>query len=121
MTNAYKPIFNELPKKINNNFYYIFKTKFFPKLNTFRKISFVNFIKKIKKKLIYIIKRSDKLLKKYLIKFGLVGTLTFFVFLVYFYKTSGKFCESVLFAFVDVTVVLSMPQPVRAGQADAFT
>ena len=49
MTNAYKSIFNELPKKINNNFYYIFKTKFFPKLNTFRKISFVNLIKKIKK------------------------------------------------------------------------
>ena len=50
MTNASKPIFNKLPKKINNNFDYIFKTKFFPKLNTFRNISFVNFIKKIEKK-----------------------------------------------------------------------
>lgn len=60
-------------------------------------------------------------MKKYLIRFGLVGTLTFFAFLVYFYKTSGKFGQSVRSAFVAVTVVLSMPQPVRAGQADAFT
>ena len=45
MTNAYKPIFNELPKKINNNFYYIFKTKFFPKFDSLIKTSFVSTIK----------------------------------------------------------------------------
>jgi hypothetical protein len=47
MTNAYRPIFNELPKKIKNNLYYIFKTKFFPKFDNLIKTSFVSTIEKI--------------------------------------------------------------------------
>jgi hypothetical protein len=60
-------------------------------------------------------------LKKYLITFGLLGTLTFLVLFVYFYKTSGKFRQSVLAAFVAVAVSLSSSQPAQAGEADAFT
>ena len=61
-------------------------------------------------------------MKKYLIKFGLVGTLTFLVFFVYFYKTSGKFRQSIISAFVALTVFFSSQQAAHsAGQADAFT
>ena len=52
---------------------------------------------------------------------GLVGTLTFLVLFVYFYKTSGKFRQSVLAAFVAVTVGLLSSQPAQVGEADAFT
>ena len=56
-------------------------------------------------------------------KLGLVGILTFLVLFVYFYKTSGKFRQSVLAAFVAVTVVFGLlsSQPAQAGEADAFT
>ena len=54
-------------------------------------------------------------------KLGLVGILTFLVLFVYFYKTSGKFRQSVLAAFVAVSVGLLSPQPVQAGEADAYT
>lgn len=61
-------------------------------------------------------------MKKYLIRFGLVGTLTFLVFFVYFYKTSGKFRQSIISAFVALTVLFSSQQAAHsAGQADAFT
>ena len=53
--------------------------------------------------------------------FGLLGTLTFLVLFVYFYKTSGKFRQAVLAAFVAVAVSLSSSQPAQAGEADAFT
>ena len=58
---------------------------------------------------------------KILKKLGLVGILTFLVLFVYFYKTSGKFRQSVLAAFVAVSVGLLSPQPVQAGEADAYT
>lgn len=61
-------------------------------------------------------------MKKYLTGFGLVGTLTFLVFFVYFYKTSGKFRQSIISAFVALTVLFSSQQAAHsAGQADAFT
>lgn len=57
-----------------------------------------------------------------MIRFGLVGTLTFLVFFVYFYKTSGKFRQSIISAFVALTVLFSSQQAAHsAGQADAFT
>lgn len=71
---------------------------------------------------ISIIEGGEILLKKYLIRFGLVGALTFLVFFVYFYKTSGKFRQSIISAFVALTVFFSSQQPAHAaGQADAFT
>ena len=67
-------------------------------------------------------KVGEKLLKKYLIRFGLIGTLTFLVFFVYFYKTSGKFRQSIISAFVALTVLFSSQQAAHsAGQADAFS
>ena len=65
-------------------------------------------------------------MKKYLIKFGLLGPLTFLgLFLglfVYFYKTSGKFRQSIISAFVALTVLFSTLQAAHsAGEADAFT
>jgi hypothetical protein len=60
--------------------------------------------------------------KKYLVTFKLLGTLTFLGLFVYFYKTTGKFRQSVISAFVALTVFLSSQQPAHsAGQADAFT
>jgi hypothetical protein len=57
-----------------------------------------------------------------LIRLGLVGTLNFLVFFVYFYKTSGKFRQSIISAFVALTVFFSSQQAAHsAGQADAFT
>ena len=60
-------------------------------------------------------------MRKYLVKFGVLGILIFLGFFVYYYKTSGKFRQSVLAAFVAVTVSLSSLQPAQAGEADAFT
>ena len=60
-------------------------------------------------------------MKNYLLRFGLVGTLTFLVLFVYYYKTSGKFRQSVLAACVAVTVGLLSSQAAQAGEADAFT
>lgn len=63
-------------------------------------------------------KGGEKILKK----LGLVGILTFLVLFVYFYKTSGKFRQSVLAAFVAGTVGFGLlsSQPAQAGEADAF-
>ena len=73
----------------------------------------------IKLKLCYV-KGGEKLLKKYLRRFGLVGALTFLGLFIYFYKTSGKFCQSIITAFV--IVFFSSQQPAHsAGEADAFT
>ena len=67
-----------------------------------------------------IIKVGEELLKKYLIRFGLVGTFTFLSLFIYFYKTSGKFRQSIITAFV--IVFFSSQQPAySAGEADAFT
>lgn len=46
MKNASQPIFKELPKKIKNNFYYNFKTKFFSQFDSLRKSTFVGTIEK---------------------------------------------------------------------------
>ena len=60
--------------------------------------------------------------KKYFIKLGLVGTLIFLVFFVYFYKTSGKFRQSIIAAFVALTVFFSSQKAAHSiGQADGFT
>ena len=67
-------------------------------------------------------KGGEKLLKKYLRIFGLVGALTFLIYFVYFYKTSGKFRQSIMTAFGVATVFFSSQQLAHsAGQADAFT
>ena len=62
-------------------------------------------------------------MKKITIKFGVIAIITFFVFFAYFYKNSGKFRKSSISAFMAITVILSIPRPVRSGQAevDAFT
>ena len=59
-------------------------------------------------------------MKKYLIKFGLLGSLTFLAFFVYFYKTSGKFRQSIRAAFAAMTIYFSILSPAHsAGEADA--
>jgi|SRR5687768_10750221 len=61
-------------------------------------------------------------MKKYLIKLGLVGTLTFLVFFVYFYKTSGKFRQSIISAVVALTVLFSNQQAAHSiREAESFT
>lgn len=56
------------------------------------------------------------------IRLGLVGTLIFLVFFVYFYKTSGKFRQSIIAAFVTLTVFFSSQKAAHSiGQADGFT
>src|SRR5687767_10720740 len=61
-------------------------------------------------------------MKKYLIRLGLVGTLSFLVLFVYFYRSSGKFRKSIIAAFVTVSFYFSGLKPARsASQADAFT
>lgn len=61
-------------------------------------------------------------MKKYLVRLGLVGTLIFFVFFVYFYKISGKFRQSFIYAFVALNVFFSSQQAAHSiGQADGFT
>ena len=58
-----------------------------------------------------------------MLRFGLLGTLTFLVLFIYFYKTSGKFRQSVVAAFVAGTVGFGLlsSQAAQAGEADAFT
>lgn len=61
-------------------------------------------------------------MKKYLIIFGSLGTLTFLSLFIYFYKTSGKFRKSIIAAFASATFFLSSLTIARAaGEADAFT
>jgi hypothetical protein len=42
-----------------------------------------------------------------LLRFGLLGTLTFLGFFIYFYKTSGKFRQSIIAAFAAMQVSFS--------------
>ena len=61
-------------------------------------------------------------MKKYLVTFGLLGTLTFLGLFIYFYKTSGKFRKSIIAAFASATFFFSGLTTARAaGEADAFT
>lgn len=61
-------------------------------------------------------------MKKYLVRFGLVGSLIFLGLLIYFYKTSGKFRQSIVAAFAAATFFFSgLPTACAAGEADAFT
>ena len=56
-----------------------------------------------------------------MLRFGLLGTLTFLGLLIYFYKTSGKFRKSIVAAFAAATFFFSGLPPARAaGEADAF-
>jgi hypothetical protein len=72
--------------------------------------------------ILYIKKGGEKILKKYLVTFGLLGTLTFLGLFVYFYKTSGKFRQSIIAAFAAAIFFFSGLTPARgAGEADAFT
>ena len=57
-----------------------------------------------------------------MLRFGLLGTLTFLGSFIYFYKTSGKFRKSIIAAFASATFFLSGLTTARAaGEADAFT
>lgn len=57
-----------------------------------------------------------------MIKFGLLGTLAFLGFFIYFYTTSGKFRQSTTAAFVALTILFSSQQAAHsAGQAEGFT
>ena len=57
-----------------------------------------------------------------MLRFGLLGTLTFLGLFIYFYKTSGKFRKSIIAAFAAATFFFSGPTTARAaGEADAFT
>jgi hypothetical protein len=57
-----------------------------------------------------------------LLRFGLLGTLTFLGLFIYFYKTSGKFRKSIIAAFAAATFFFSGLTTARAaGEADAFT
>ena len=61
-------------------------------------------------------------MKKYLLRFGLLGTLTFLGFFVYFYQTSGKFRKSIIAAFAAATFFFSgLTTAHAANEADAFT
>ena len=57
-------------------------------------------------------------MKKYLIKFGLIGSLAFLGVFIYCYKTSGKFRQSIITAWVAVTFALSGPKSVQAKEVD---
>ena len=57
-----------------------------------------------------------------MLRFGLLGTLTFLGLFIYFYKTSGKFRKSIIAAFAAATFFFSGLTTARAaGEADAFT
>jgi hypothetical protein len=57
-----------------------------------------------------------------LLKFGLVGSLTFLGLFIYFYKTSGKFNKSILAAFMSTSIFFSGVRSAGAvGKADGFT
>ena len=63
-------------------------------------------------------------MKKYLIRFGIVGSLAFLGLFFYFYKTSGKFRQSIISAFVAMSFYFSVLSPVHSagpGQAEGFT
>ena len=65
-------------------------------------------------------KGSEKIFKKYLVTFGLLGTLIFLGLFIYFYKTSGKFRKSIIAVFMAATVYSSGLTPAHsAGEADA--
>lgn len=58
---------------------------------------------------------------RYLLRFGLLGSLTFLSFFIYFYKSSGKFRNSIIAAFAAVSVFLAGLTPAHgAGEVDAF-
>lgn len=72
--------------------------------------------------ILIIYKGGEKILRQYLLRLGLFGALTFLVFFIYYYKTSGKFRQSIISAFAALTVLVSSLTPARAtGEADAFT
>lgn len=57
-----------------------------------------------------------------MLRFGLLGTLSFLGLFIYFYTTSGKFRKSIITAFATVTFFFSGLTTARAaGEADAFT
>lgn len=58
-------------------------------------------------------------MKKYRIKFGLIGSLAVLGLFIYFYKTSGKFRQSIIAAFAAITFYFSGPKPAKAKEADA--
>ena len=62
-------------------------------------------------------------MKKYLfLRFGVLGILTFLGLFIYFYRNSGRFRQSIISAFVALTVFFSgLPTARAAGEADAFT
>jgi hypothetical protein len=70
---------------------------------------------------IKIYKGGKIILNKYLIRLGLLGTLTFLCLFFYLYKTTGKFRHSIMSAFVAATVYLSSLTPAQASEAQAFT
>lgn len=52
----------------------------------------------------------------------MLGVLTFLVFFFYLYKTSGKFRQSIISAFVVLTIFFSSQQSAHSiGQAEGFT
>ena len=58
--------------------------------------------------------------KKYLLRFGLLGTLTFLGLLIYFYKISGNFRRSIMGALAAMIFYFSSLTPAHsAGEADA--
>lgn len=61
-------------------------------------------------------------MNKYLIRLGILGTLTFLCLFFYLYKKSGKFRKSIISAFVAVSISLSSVTGAHASsEADAFT
>jgi hypothetical protein len=50
-----------------------------------------------------------------LLRFGLLGTLTFLGLFIYFYKTSGKFRKSIIAAFAAATFFFSGLTTARAA------
>ena len=69
-----------------------------------------------------IVKGGEDIFSKYLLRFGLLGTLTFLGLFIYFYKTSGKFRKSIIAAFAAATFFfLGLTTARAAGEADAFT
>lgn len=61
-------------------------------------------------------------MSKYLLRFGLLGTLTFLSLFLYFYKTSGKFRKSIIAAIAALGIFFSgVTMADAAGEADGFT